>query len=228
MIISHKHKFIFIKTNKTAGTSVEIALSKFCGANDIVTKISRVDEKTRKSLGYTGAQNYLANRDPALNWIDRLLGRSEAEVFFNHMPATRIRELIPRKIWDGYFKFCIERNPWDRTVSAYYWKNKLEPRPPMIDWLNKGGHKVLQDRGRELYTIDGSIVVDQVIKYENLTDDLEAVRLKIGLPAPLELPNSKSSTRKDRRPYEQIFGDEEKQIIARDFAFETRTFGYEF
>ena len=228
MIISHKHKFIFIKTNKTAGTSVEIALSKFCGANDIVTQISRVDEETRKSLGYTGAQNYLANRGGTLKWFDRLLGKSEVVAFFNHMSATRIRALIPWEIWNGYFKFCIERNPWERTVSAYYWKNQSEPRQPMIDWLNKGGHKALQHRGRELYTIDGSIVVDQVIKYENLTDDLEAVRLKIGLPAPLELPNAKSGFRKDRRHYKQIFSDEEKQIIARDFAFEARTFGYEF
>ncbi|MEL6382956.1 MAG: chondroitin 4-O-sulfotransferase, partial [Cyanobacteria bacterium J06626_18] len=31
MIISHEYKFIFLKTRKTAGTSIEIALSKFCG-----------------------------------------------------------------------------------------------------------------------------------------------------------------------------------------------------
>ena len=228
MIISHKHKFIFLKTGKTAGTSVEIALSKFCGANDIVTKISEVDEETRKSLGYTGAQNYKGNRAPAFKWIKSLLGKPEAATFFNHMPATRVRALISREIWDSYFKFCIERNPWDKTVSYYYWKNRSEPRPPMIDWLNKGAHKVLQDRGRQLYTIDGNIVVDQVIKYENLADDLETIRLKIGLPEPLELPNAKSSIRKDRRHYQEIFSDEERQIIAKDFAYEIRTFGYEF
>jgi hypothetical protein len=31
MIISPAHRFIFIKTRKTAGTSMEIALAKFCG-----------------------------------------------------------------------------------------------------------------------------------------------------------------------------------------------------
>ncbi len=31
MIISHRHSFVFVKTTKTAGTSVEIALSKHCG-----------------------------------------------------------------------------------------------------------------------------------------------------------------------------------------------------
>ena len=37
MIISHEHKFIFLKTRKTAGTSIELALSDLCGARDIIT-----------------------------------------------------------------------------------------------------------------------------------------------------------------------------------------------
>ncbi len=60
MIVSHKHKFIFLKTNKTAGTSIEIALSKFCGEDDIITRISPKDEQTRRDLGYRGAQNFQA------------------------------------------------------------------------------------------------------------------------------------------------------------------------
>ena len=47
MIVSHKHKFIFVKTVKTAGTSVEIALSRFCGENDIITPIHPPDEELR-------------------------------------------------------------------------------------------------------------------------------------------------------------------------------------
>ncbi len=40
MIISHTHKFIFIKSFKTAGTSIESTLSNYCSGNDIVTPIN--------------------------------------------------------------------------------------------------------------------------------------------------------------------------------------------
>ena len=40
MIISHKYKFVFIKTMKTAGTGIEIHLSAHCGDDDIATPIA--------------------------------------------------------------------------------------------------------------------------------------------------------------------------------------------
>ena len=39
MIISHRHKFIYLKARKVAGTSVEVALAKHCGDADIVTPV---------------------------------------------------------------------------------------------------------------------------------------------------------------------------------------------
>ena len=57
MILSHKYKYIFIKSFKTASTSLEIALSKFCGTKDIITPIIDEDEKIRKANGFNGPQN---------------------------------------------------------------------------------------------------------------------------------------------------------------------------
>ncbi len=57
MIVSHKHQFVFLKTRKSAGTSAEIALSKHCGPDDIITPLSPEDEAMRRDLGYRGAQN---------------------------------------------------------------------------------------------------------------------------------------------------------------------------
>jgi hypothetical protein len=39
MIVSHKYKFIFLKTKKTAGTSIEISLSRYCDEDDIITPL---------------------------------------------------------------------------------------------------------------------------------------------------------------------------------------------
>ncbi len=113
MIISHKYKFIFLKIAKTAGTSIEIALSKYCGADDIITPVSPEDEKTRRDLGYPGPQNYLSPiwdygvRDVA----KRLLKGGKKARFKNHISAKKVKAYIGEQVWNSYYKFCFERNP---------------------------------------------------------------------------------------------------------------------
>ena len=80
MIASHRHRFIFLKTRKTAGTSVEIALSKVCGPDDIITEISPEDEALRRAAGGVAPQNF---ESPPL-----------ARKAYNHMGAKAVRDLI--------------------------------------------------------------------------------------------------------------------------------------
>lgn len=56
-IINYSKKFIFVKTNKTAGTSLEIALSQFCGADDVIGQIMKEDENLRRKLGFRTSKN---------------------------------------------------------------------------------------------------------------------------------------------------------------------------
>ena len=58
MIISHLHKFIFIKTKKTASTSIEVGLSGICGPRDSITPLMQPDEARRRKMGYRGMQNF--------------------------------------------------------------------------------------------------------------------------------------------------------------------------
>ena len=230
MIISHKYRFIFIKTNKTAGTSIEIALSKFCGNHDIITPISPEDEKTRRDLGYRGPQNYLV---PIWNLnirdVGKLLFKKEKRSlkFYNHISATLIRAQISEQVWNSYYKFCFERNPWERAISLYYNRYNKEPRPTISEFINSGGLMILKRRGFDLYTIDGQIAVDKVCLFENISKELEAIRKQLGIPEKLNLPYAKSQYRKDKRSYREILSHNQQEKIAQLFRDEITLFGYE-
>ncbi|MFK7818556.1 MAG: sulfotransferase family 2 domain-containing protein [Planctomycetaceae bacterium] len=229
MIISHRHKFIFIKTNKTAGTSVEIALSKYCGPDDIITPISKKDEPKRQAAGGLGPQNYLA---PVSSYrvadIGRLFQGRRKKRFYNHISATEVVDAIGLDVWNSYFKFCFERNPWDRTVSAYYWKHSKEPRPTMTEFIDSGYPSKLKKRGFDLYSLDGKIAVDAVYRFEHLADDLDDARQRIGLPTTMELINAKSNQRKEKRDYREYFSANDAERIATLFADEIEHLGYAF
>lgn len=230
MIISHKHKFIFLKTTKTAGTSIEIALSKFCGGEDIITPITSADERIRSHLGYRGPQNYLplsSDCGSGDTVTTQGLRREECR-FFNHSGAKKVRRCIGESAWNNYHKFCFERNPWDRFMSFYYWRCRSEPRPTISAFLDSKKMLRLKKLGIGLYTINGAIAVDQVCRYEDLTEELERIQFRLGLPEKLDLPRAKSAFRTDRRNYRDILNEDQAAKIRDLFSEEIRLFQYEF
>ena len=108
MIISHSYKFIFIKPWKTAGTSIEAALSQYCSNNDIVTPLN----------------DYWFNRDQSGDWVHKAMN---GEGFDQHDGAQTIKDKIPPETWANYFKFSMTRNPWDRALSLFFWKARRFP-----------------------------------------------------------------------------------------------------
>lgn len=233
MIISHKYKFIFLKTRKTAGTSVEISLSRFCGENDIITPILPQDEVIRKQLGVF-PKNYLYNRPLELkeyqlpDFRQLLFKFKQPQLttkFYNHISAQDVKKAIGKKIWDNYFKFCFVRNPWDRAISWYYW-----------NMADQGKIKSLDETLRyddpypnwDVYTIDNQVAVDYVGKYENLMEDLCYVCNKLEIPFDQWLPKTKGKIRKDKRHYSEILTVEQADFISKRDKKEIELFSYKF
>ena len=230
MIVSHKHRFIFMKTRKTAGTSVELALSPFCGPQDILTPIGR-DERLRAEG--TGARNTVIDRKalpPLVRARLRLGAKPEAvgAVFVNHTKARAARRVLGRKIWRTYFTFSIERNPWDRQVSFYYWQYRNpEKRPAFETYLRDPHYRACIDNFG-IYGIRDEVIVDQVLRYENLAEDFAAVLQRLGLPADTSLPRVKAAPRPKGAHYSSLYTPETRDLVASWYRREIEAFGYTF
>jgi hypothetical protein len=75
----------------------------------------------------------------------------------------------------------------------------------------------------------GKIIVDRILCYENLLTELGEVfsQLKIPFEGTLGV-QAKSEYRTDRRPYQQVFNDQQRRIVEKVFAKEIELHGYRF
>ena len=231
MILSHEHKFIYIKTYKTGSTSIEAALSAVCGPRDVITEASEPLRGVRQKP----AQNYRIDHPakPSRPLLKRLLGRPERHYhpsvgYYEHMPAWRVRAYAGEEVWTRYFKFSFERNPWDRQVSWYHYKTKSKTGAdkPTFDEFNADRRRAFVENW-DLYTEHGAIVLDFIGRYEAIDDDFASVLAKIGLAGQTALPRANVS--RDRAGgYRDSFTAESRALVAEWYEPEIRTFGYAF
>jgi len=230
MIISHEHKFIFLKTNKTAGTSIEAALCKLCGEADVITPFRLDNEKAR--LG-RGPQNYRIEHPlkPKRPLWRKLLGRPErywhpSVGFYEHMPAWQVRDYVGEEVWRTYFKFAFDRNPWDRQVSWYFYKTKSKAQRPSFErFMTSRRHAYVDNY--QLYAIDGAPAMDFIGRYEQLEQDLGNALSMIGLDNAINLPKT-NVTKTREQNYRSYYSAGTKALVADWYAREIALLGYGF
>lgn len=197
MIISHSHKFIFIKTKKTAGTSIEIALSRICGENDVLAPLNPEDEAIRFEMTGKRAQHCVIpmSKYSLKDWL-RFIRYGKKNTFYNHIPASELKKYVSSEVWDSYYKFCFERDPLTKSISHYKWRGKKVDYTNYEGYLNSEDVKLIM--GDYFYKDDrGNYLVDTVYKMEAMEAAFADIVSKIGVaPTELQAPAFKTKISK--------------------------------
>jgi len=215
MIVSHTHKFIFLRTEKTAGSSLSQALKDLGQEGDFASDMSRPAWSKFSPVHHGSLKRKLPD-------------------FFGlhvHAHAAQARRVLGKEVFDSYLKFAVERNPWDRQVSLYMhrcWKTGREPNFDQdIRSLFYRSTEHVRLQNWPVYAIGDTVVADMILRYETFDQDLEDLWRALGIE-PLELPRKRSEYREDRPHYSTYYTEASRDLVGSWYAREIGALGYEF
>ena len=228
MIVSHRHRYIFVRTRKTAGTSVEIALSKFCGPDDVITRDA--DDALRRELGYPGPQNdggMPLSQYTFSEWRRLLTSRRTRAV---QEPHTGCAHSCTR--WRRDLAQLLQVRDRTRSVGqgdfAVLLAHAERTAAPAVAAVPEGsGRAVVVERAHlsdRRQTGGGS---DHQPSSACRRSSRKFVR-SLALPEPLALPRAKGTHRAERSHYSQLIGPAERAVIDAACRREIELLGYRF
>ena len=157
-----------------------------------------------------------------------------------HRPWHMIRDFVGDQVWNEYHKFTVERNPWEKVVSEFYWKSSREPKMNhhysdianfkyFVDNYLGSWYAAPQDWS--LYADKDELKVDQVIQYSELSSSLcRMFNQTLGVPLTEDMitgTRKKSGFRK--KHYTELYKDQSViDKVAVMFKKEIQYFNYKF
>jgi len=217
MLISQKHKFIFVHIYKNAGTSITKALMPFS-----INKPQHIISGVLLGKGQRQINRILGKVNP----------KFDPQPYHDHIKASELAERLGKDVFKSFFSFAIVRNPWDWQVSLYKY---------MIKNTNHFQHKLVKGFGSFdeyikwrcieevqfqkdfVCSEDGELLVDFLGSFERLNADFQSICSHLGISASLPKLNVSTTT-----PYQQYYNEETKKLIERTFEPDIQLFGYEF
>ena len=206
MIISRKHKFIFVAVPKTGTHSVRRALREHMGPDDL-EQVRLFVEKT-------------------FPWPEL------AAVGHGHIGLAEVQPFLGDD-FSSYFKFAFVRNPFDRFVSYCAFMTRemgafdRDPKGVMRHLLFAAPpmrHILFQPQHSFVTTRDGELLSDKIGRVEEMQQSYDEICATIGIPsAGLEKANS-SKHGDYRQYYDQQLIDGVAKLYGRDLEL----FDYDF
>lgn len=170
-----------------------------------------------------------------------------------HVFSWRLKNHLP-ELWNSYYTFAFVRNPWDRTISAFFWMDKATKNAvahPLMK-LNES-HKYLRQFNNDIRAFvkyfyrhqkevmnmdlhfipqsywlfdsyDKPIDIDFIGRFENLEEDFKIICKNIGAEY-RGLPHKNKSNRGN---YKDYYDERTKEMIYEIYKKEIDYLGYEF
>jgi hypothetical protein len=224
MLISHKYKFIMLRSVKTASTSTLGYFQNFCmPENEVVKPTLEFTPEKVSEVGIVGPRG---------------VGNIENSKWRPHITSRELKELLVTEnlenpIWDNYYKFCNVRNPYNKAMSMYFdqkFRKNIElfeldiERQEFETWV-----KTSYGSDFTIYTDNSKFCLDDTIRYENLFTDLERVCTKLGITwTPEDFPTFKTNRRPATVTASMLYTETAKTYIQDKCAVELSIFNYEF
>lgn len=151
VVVSHEYEFVFVKTTKTAGTSIEACLSRHLPSTDSFSPIC-----------------------PSIDChVPRNWELPDGNRLCNHMTMKEVRDIYGATI-SNYESWCIERHPVDKCISHFAMlinsphHNKGNENLDWSQYIANGKFPI----DSEKWSIRGEVVVDKVFDYELISTQI--------------------------------------------------------
>jgi len=177
MIISQTNNYIFIHIPKCAGTSLKSHLSSEFSYKDI--EIGGSDHAEAIALYY-----------------------EEKFQLKKHSTWVEIRNVVGDSDYERFFKFCVIRDPFDRTYSIYRFLKfnwRQWPGSEIMDtfssfedfvhsdfFQSEGPDRIFNPQDTWIADESNRVMVDCVLIAINLTEETSQIATKLGLKTPID------------------------------------------
>jgi hypothetical protein len=211
MIISHKHKFVYIAPTKCASITMRNTLEPFA---DINSNNFNNDIDSFYHKNWHIKSNELKHHFEDMNWYwDGYFKFTFVRNPYDRIVSNWNYKKKSKHMWEKYKKGdhehyleCVKLFKKFKNLKQYVGSLHVHP---CYDW-------VCDETGNNL--------LDFIGRTENFQEDFDIVCDKIKIPQQ-QLPHKNSSNHKH---YTEYYDEETKQIVAEKYAKDIEYFGYEF
>ncbi len=165
----------------------------------------------------------------------------------NHTTIREYKIAFSMYEFNEYFKFAFVRNPWDRLLSAYLYlkdggRNKWDYKWASVhlsefttfkdfvmEWVSKNNINTgihFMPQYKYLTSTNSNIPeVDFIGYFENINNDYEYIRSKLGFGKKLIFSNKTQNKTRDYRVY---YNDDMIEVVSKTYDLDIKLFGYNF
>lgn len=205
MIVSHRHRFIFLAVPRTASHAIRAALGPLLGAEDW--------QQEQLRLGVLSPL-------PGL-----------ARIRHGHVTARQASAAMPEE-WARCFKFAVVRDPFSRFVSICGMLHRRNPnyvgrerafmkRVLLVPAIR--ARAMVRPQREFLVDAEGQLALDCLGRYERLDASFAAICRRLGIaPPPLTRHNAAAA----HAPLETLYDAELEAMVAHFYRRDFELLGY--